>query len=134
MTVSGAFSQDISAPGVTNSTVEQFSGDLNVVRGAHQIAIGTNYIHSNMNYTAGTFTSGRFAFGATNTGLSLGDFLTGKPNEWRQDQIANNYLRQNYTGIYVQDTWKTTSRLTLNGGLRWEPFAWSYDHRAVSAQ
>ena len=134
LNVSGAFTQDVSAPGVTNSMVEQFAEDLSVVRGAHQIGLGANFIHSNMNYTSGTWTSGRFAFSATNTGLSLGDLMLGKPSEWRQDQIAAQYLRQNYIGLYVQDTWKATSKLTVNGGLRWEPFMWPYDHVAASAR
>jgi hypothetical protein len=134
LSVSGAFTQDVSAPGVTNSMVEQFSEDLSVIRGAHQIGFGANFIHSNMNYTSGTWTSGRFSFNGNTTNLSLADLMIGKPNEWRQDQIAAQYLRQNYTGFYLQDTWKATPKFTVNGGLRWEPFMWPYDHRAVSAQ
>ena len=88
LNVQGAFTQDVSAPGVTNSMVEQFSEDLSVVRGGHQIGLGANFIHSNMNYTSGTWTSGRFSFNGTNTGLSLADLMVGRPNEWRQDQIA----------------------------------------------
>src|SRR5438552_892506 len=134
LSVSGAFTQDVSAPGVTNSMVEQFSEDLSVVRGTHQIGFGANWIHSNMNYTSGTWTSGRFSFNGNTTGLSLADLMIGRPNEWRQDQITTQYLRQNYFGFYLQDTWKATPKITLNAGLRWEPYFWPYDPRAVTAQ
>jgi hypothetical protein len=134
LTVAGAFNIDVSAPGLTNSMVEQYGDDITMIRGAHQIGFGADYIHTNMNYIAGTFTSGRFAFTAANTGLGLGDLMAGKPNEWRQDQKAAQYLRQNYIGLYLQDTWKATSKFTVSAGIRWEPFLWPYDVRSPSAR
>jgi hypothetical protein len=141
--VSGAFSTGgggggtgtaAHTPGVTNSTGYQFAEDLTWVRGAHQTGFGVDFIHSNMNYTQSTAAPGNFSFNATNTGLSLGDFMLGKPNSFSQSQIAAQYLRQHYIGLYLQDTWKANSKLTLNGGVRWEPFFWPYDARAKMAR
>ncbi len=137
--VQGAFSSGpggaaMHTPGVTNSTVYQFAEDLSLIHGAHQIGFGANFIHSNMNYTASTATPGMFVFNSTNTGLSLGDFMTGKPNSWTQSQISAQYKRQHYIGMYIQDTWKATSKLTLNAGVRWEPFLFPYDARAKTAR
>jgi len=120
-------------PAITNSTVYQFSEDLTNSRGAHQIGYGVSFIHNMMNYTASTNAPGSFSFTGINTGLALADLMTGRANTYTQSRITNEYFRQNYIGLYLQDTWKATSHLTLNGGLRWEPYRGPYDSAGKGA-
>ena len=114
-------------PGITNSTVYQLSEDLTNARGAHQIGFGANLTHQMMNYTSSTTAPGSFNFTGVNTGTGLSDLMTGRANSYTQSRITNEYFRQNYMGFYLQDTWKATNRLTLNGGVRWEPYRSPYD-------
>jgi hypothetical protein len=37
---------------------------------------------------------------------------------------ATGKLNHTYDGLYVQDKWRATNRLTLNGGIRWEWETW----------
>jgi hypothetical protein len=39
-------------------------------------------------------------------------------------QEASGTLTHTYDGFYIQDKWRATSRLTLNGGIRWEFETW----------
>jgi hypothetical protein len=97
-----------------------------MVRGAHQISFGVDWVHSIMNSDSTASANGTFNFssasGSTFTGLGLADFMVGNLSGFNQsnDQIEND--RSNYIGLYVQDSWKLKPRLTLNYGLRWEPF------------
>src|SRR5213594_1681963 len=116
-----------STPGITNSTVYQLSEDLTNARGAHQIGFGVNVTHQMMNYTASTNAPGTFNFTGVNTGTSLSDLMTGRANSFTQSRITSEYFRQNYFGLYLQDTWKATSHLTANAGVRWERYRSPYD-------
>lgn len=131
LSVSGGFSiggQGGNVPGITNATAFQESEDISWIKGAHQIGFGLNNIHSRLNVTGWTSSDGVFAFSAINTGLGLGDFMLGDVNTFTQQGVQHIGFTSDYIGAYVQDTWKVNSRLTINGGLRWDPylpFSWT---------
>jgi len=108
--------------GVSNNTAFQFADDVSWLNGSHQVGFGVNYIHSMLNVLSVSTAVGNVTFNATNTGLSLGDYILGKINTYSQQNVTTHYPRQDYVGMYLQDTWKMSPRFTLNAGVRWEPF------------
>jgi len=81
-------------------------------------------------YTTSNFTANGQP--VSGTGLDFADFLLGLPQVTSERfGIASNYLRSWVYGGFVQDDWRATSRLTFNGGLRYEyflPFSEKYGH------
>ena len=104
----------------------QAGDDISLVRGAHQIGFGVDYIHEVMNFTSGLNTPGGFTFTGQITGLSVADFLLGSAASFTQGGFSLGYNRQNYIALYAQDSWRLSQRLTLNYGVRWEPYIAPY--------
>ncbi|HEY7389119.1 MAG TPA: carboxypeptidase regulatory-like domain-containing protein [Bryobacteraceae bacterium] len=104
----------------------QFGDDFSLVRGQHQIGFGVNYIREMMNFVSGLNTPGGFTFSGQITGLSMADFLLGDASAFTQGGFSLGYNRQHYVGLYAQDSWRISSRFTLNYGVRWEPYIAPY--------
>ncbi|HXP85491.1 MAG TPA: carboxypeptidase regulatory-like domain-containing protein [Bryobacteraceae bacterium] len=96
--------------------------DLSWVRGAHQLGFGANFMRTSMNLQSGINATGLMTFNGTVTGAPLADFLVGQAVSWAQGNPNYFYNRQHYIALYAQDTWKVNSRLTVNYGVRWEPY------------
>jgi len=107
--------------------------DVTWVKGNHQFGFGGNWYHQMMNYWSGLNAVGSTSFtgqytgnGNAANGLGMADLLLGQENGFSQGTTYGFYNRQNYISLYFQDSWKVTSRLTINAGLRWEPFLGQY--------
>jgi hypothetical protein len=110
-------------PGYFNSKGWQIADDLDVIRGAHQLAIGGNWIRSRIETLNNRPTNGAFTFNGQGTGLSLADFMVGiVSGGFLQGNPVYDYDHSDYVGAYVQDNWRAASSLSVNLGLRWEPF------------
>jgi hypothetical protein len=64
---------------------------------------------------------GAFTFTGSFTGLGFADFALGLPTtSTREAGRPNRKLHQSQYGLYAGDSWRLTSRLTLDYGVRWD--------------
>lgn len=134
------FGEPVNGPFVERSHIFQVLNNLAIVKGNHSLKFGGEYRRNRFNELGNAFPRGAFAFDAkatfdparrAATGHPFGDYLLG---ESRQSQrillLPSALLRSNAFAAYVEDTWKITSRLTLNAGVRYEftpPYHDKYD-------
>jgi hypothetical protein len=118
-----------SYPAFDPTTAFQLANDFTLIRGKHQFAFGGSwirqfqYVYGPLNGDGVINFNGQQTGGALNaTGLGMADFLLGRTNTFQQGGIQYAYERYHNLGIYAQDNWKLTPHLTLNYGLRWEPY------------
>jgi hypothetical protein len=105
-----------------NSLTYQLSDDISLITGSHQIGFGGTFIRTHENSQLGLNRNPRPMFSGATTGQGLVDLMLGRMSSMAQASPGIVYKRQNYNALYLQDTWKATRRLTINAGLRWEPY------------
>lgn len=113
--------------------------NYSTIRGRHSIkagyewlAIRTEVLDINPLYGMDTF-SGHFSeptaaqcgctvptTSAATSVYDLADFIFGLPSQVALGNELTTNLRQHIHGLYVQDDWRATSKLTVNIGMRWD--------------
>ncbi len=110
------------ATGLFETNSYQVSDDLTLVRGRHQMAIGANVAYWESDQRTHARSGGNWTFSGQITGLGIADFMAGRVSVLEHGGPILMDMTQLYMGTYAQDTWRATDRVTVNAGLRWEPF------------
>jgi hypothetical protein len=120
--VSGYFTVSASAFAGWYRNNYTFNDDIHWVRGHHNFAFGGHIELSKFDVANVGSTNGSFGFSATNSNNALASYQIGYLSAFTQGGAEFVNDRANFPGLYAQDSWKITRRLTLNYGLRWEVF------------
>jgi hypothetical protein len=142
------------------SSTFQLTDDLTKIYGKHTFKMGFEWQHVKFSTLQPPWSRGQFNFDgvytdipgqndnttgiaqmllvpSTNTACasnptSCPDFVGG-PNNVFVSNISLTDNGKNYYGLYVNDDWKVSNKLTLNLGLRWDYFQPVYEHHGAQA-
>ena len=114
----------ITGPRNTFQNTFDLSGSLSWIHGRHELKFGGGYRRDQINALQGIATNGFFVFAGFPFSDAFASFLEGQPVVFLQGGgDFGREIRDRAMNLYGQDTYKITSHLTLNLGLRYElPF------------
>jgi Carboxypeptidase regulatory-like domain/TonB-dependent Receptor Plug Domain len=91
------------------------------IKGRHEVTFGGEMLRVKAPINNQYLEGGQFEFGGTFSGDNLADFMLGDVGTFSQGGgIYADITGYNWSA-FIQDNWKATPRLTLSGGLRWQP-------------
>jgi Carboxypeptidase regulatory-like domain len=96
--------------------------DVHWQLGNHNLAFGFHGEIAKMDINNLYRQPGNFTFNANNTGDAIASYLLGYVYEFSQASGQFYNARNKFYGAYAQDSWRATRKLTLDYGVRYEPF------------
>ena len=93
-------------------------------KGRHEVAAGIDYSYGEGDTVNNFRANGRFSFSnaAGYTGDALTDFYLGRFSSFEQGIGEYKNTRMHFLATFIQDTLRLNRQVTLNLGLRWDPF------------
>ena len=126
-------------PNLNIENIFEGADDLSWNKGSHSMKMGADFRRDRFDTIYG---GGESVFGsifssssnAPNSGAPLADFLLGDVAQLTGTQLLDwARLRDIYAGMYFQDDWKVSQRLTINMGLRYELYTEPVDAKNKGA-
>jgi hypothetical protein len=103
------------------------SDSFSKVKGKHTLKFGGDVRYIQVNERNTYTPNGWFTFSGGETGNDFADYLLGAPDFFNQTSLQLLDSRTKYFALFAQDTYKATSDLTINYGLRWDTSQPFYD-------
>ena len=126
--VFNTFTMGVTITGVnqTGDTLH-LSDSVSKVYGSHTLKVGGQYQFQQVRLEPNATFNGTFTFAGTETGSDFADFLIGAPSNYIQSSGGVFYLRNQYGGVFAQDSWRVRPNVTFNYGVRWDIMAPWYE-------
>jgi hypothetical protein len=115
-----------------------YADTISITHGKHSMKTGADFRRNRFDNLRGNPFFGQFIFGsifssssdAPGSGAPFADYLMGFPSLIQGTQMLDwGRQRDIYLGIFFQDDWKVTQRLTLNLGIRYDLYTQPVDAR-----
>ena len=129
MSVTGAFSINTNHLGDFDRGDFTIRENLTALYGPHELHVGGEVVRLS-NHITNTFRmDGNFTFNGSLSGDGLADFLLGRASTFVQGGGEFKDLKGTRWGFFAQDNWRVNQRLTVNLGVRWDPYFPYYDRQ-----
>lgn len=109
------FGTSTTSPLARNINLLEISDSVSVLQHAHSLKFGVDFLHNSVDVLFPGAFQGVYNFSSLNT------FLTGNYTTFQQAFGAPSQQQSNPNlGLFIQDEWRPTRKLTLNVGLRYD--------------
>ncbi len=116
-----------------NSRTYQWVDNLSIFRGKHSLKFGGDVRLHLDEATTNNWPFGSMTFTSDIAGNSVASYVLGFPKEvLTPEGVPLSDVKQWRTGLYFQDDWKATQRLTINMGLRYDLFGLPQERNGVT--
>ena len=122
MGITGGFSLSTNHYGAFDRGDYTWRENLTWIHRGHELHFGVELVRLS-NELVNTFQmDGNFSFNGQLSGDGIADFMVGRASQFVQGGGEFKSLRGKRWGVFVQDNWRVNQRLTVNLGLRWDPW------------
>jgi hypothetical protein len=122
LSVSGYFGPDVGPPTRDHDPTTEWEDVLSIIRGRHSVQTGFSIYRNRVNQLQDSETEGIPEMTGLGMGNAFAEWLVGYMDIFEQYSTLAARLRQTLPSGFVQDDIKISKRLTLNVGLRYDPY------------